>query len=365
MLEDTSQPQQLGLPVPGRVWSFRDITERNRIEMALRESEEFHRHLMSNLALGMVVIDPVTRVIETVNDTAAAMFGSAKENILGHRCHSFLCPALEGACPVIDLGNRVDNSEKVLICSDGSQRPILKTVRRTNIRGQEKLLECFLDITEQKKTEEALKENEEKFRDIFNHANDAIQVNLFTDGFPGLFIDVNDVACRMLGYTREEMLCLGPQDIITGFHDPPIETSLECIKTNGSAKFRTEHRRKDGTTVPVEISVHTTNQRNKKIAISVVRDISETKRNMNALRTANEKLNLLSGITRHDINNQLMALKGYLTLMEDEGPAKRSEHLQKGRDRRRTHHLDDPVHQDLRGHRGQCPHLAEPSVIGR
>ena len=86
-------------------------------------------------------------------------------------------------------------------------------------------MECFLDITEQKKTEEALKENEEKFRNIFNHANDAIQVNLFTDGFPGLFIDVNDVACRMLGYTREEMLCLGPQDIPTGFHHPSIETS--------------------------------------------------------------------------------------------------------------------------------------------
>ena len=176
-------------------------------------------------------------------------------------------------------------------------------------------------VIERKRMEEALREGEERFHEIFNYANDAIHVHEWTEpGVPGRFIDVNEVACRMLGYAREELFRMHPLDISTGYHDPPIEAVLESLKTTGRARFETEHRRKDGTIVPVEINSHLVNEHGKMKIVAVVRDISENKRNTNALQIANKKLNLLSSITRHDINNQLMALRGNLTLFETKHP---------------------------------------------
>jgi PAS domain S-box-containing protein len=141
---------------------FRDITERKRLEKELKESEEFHRQLMSNLSLGVVIVNPKTRTIESVNEAAATMFGSAEENIIGHRCYHYLCPGLEGACPVYDCGMEVKNLERTLVCADGSRRPILKTVKKINIRGQERMLECFMDITERERVQSALRETNKK-----------------------------------------------------------------------------------------------------------------------------------------------------------------------------------------------------------
>jgi PAS domain S-box-containing protein len=141
---------------------FRDITERKRLEKELRDSEEFHRQLMSNLSLGVVIIDPMTRTIETVNEAAAAMFGSSEGDIVGQRCYDHLCSGLEGACPVSDRGTEVKDLERTLVCADGTKRPILKTVKRINIRGQEKMLECFMDITERERVQSALRETNKK-----------------------------------------------------------------------------------------------------------------------------------------------------------------------------------------------------------
>jgi len=135
----------------------RDITDRKRSEEALQESEALQRQLLENLPMGVFIVDPATRLIESVNDQAANHFGAPKERIVGRRCHAFLCPAAEHACPVCDLGKVVDNAERELIRADGSTMPILKSVKKIRIGGQEKLLECFLDITERKATDEALR----------------------------------------------------------------------------------------------------------------------------------------------------------------------------------------------------------------
>jgi PAS domain S-box-containing protein len=183
----------------------------------------------------------------------------------------------------------------------------------------------FRDITESKQAEEALRESERKAREIFNNVNDALQVYEWTEeGLPGRFIDVNEVSCRMHGYTREEMLQLGPFDVSTEYHDPPMKEVLESLRTIGSAKFETELRRKDGKVIPIEVHAHNLITKGSKITIAAVRDITEIKRNTSALKNANEKLNLLSSITRHDINNQLIALTGYLTLMENQMDGGRS-----------------------------------------
>jgi PAS domain S-box-containing protein len=123
----------------------------------LRESEAFQRELLTNLPAGVVIVDPVTRQIEIINEHAAGLFGAHAELLIGKRCHKLLCPAQEGACPVCDLGQTVDHSERVMLCADGSRRAILKTVRRVRLGGREKLLECFADISERKASEERLR----------------------------------------------------------------------------------------------------------------------------------------------------------------------------------------------------------------
>ena len=148
--------------VLGAVLVFRDVTEEYRQREMLRESETLQRILLDNLPAGVVIVDPVTRVIERVNGHVSALFGAPADRLVGHRCHSLLCPASEGACPVLDLGKNVDNSERAMLRADGSRLPILKTVKRIRLNGQEKLLECFVDVSERKRAEEALARTAER-----------------------------------------------------------------------------------------------------------------------------------------------------------------------------------------------------------
>jgi PAS domain S-box-containing protein len=137
-----------------------------------------------------------------------------------------------------------------------------------------------------------LKESEKKFRDIFNNVNDAIHIHeIEPDGRPGRFIDVNEVACRMLQYPRDEMLRHTPLDFATDSHSRPIGQILEELITVRNAVFETGHMRKDGTIIPVEVNAHLITLQGKKVVLSVVRDITERKRVENALKESEEFLN--------------------------------------------------------------------------
>jgi PAS domain S-box-containing protein len=141
------------------------------------------------------------------------------------------------------------------------------------------------DITLRKSAEEALQESEEKFRRIFDMINDGIQIHeIQADGKPGKFIEVNEVACRMLQYTREELLELGPLDFVTGYHSRPLEEITGELLSTGHAIFETEHRRKDGTIIPVEINTHVVSLHARRMVVSTVRDITARKRVEEALR---------------------------------------------------------------------------------
>lgn len=131
----------------------RDVTDRKRAEEELREREQFQQALLKNLSAGVVIIDSATHVIESVNPAARELFGASIDDIVGRTCHSFLCPAQERACPITDLKLEVDNSERLLIRSDGTSIPILKSVKPFTVGGQEKLLEVFFDLTESKRME--------------------------------------------------------------------------------------------------------------------------------------------------------------------------------------------------------------------
>jgi PAS domain-containing protein len=132
-------------------------------EEALRESEERFRTILHSMQFGIVIIDAQTHTILDANEKALEMIKGGTDVIVGSVCHRFICPAESGKCPVTDLGQTVDSSERILITSQGEKIPILKSVIPTILSGKKVLIESFIDITERKRAEEALRESDDRF----------------------------------------------------------------------------------------------------------------------------------------------------------------------------------------------------------
>ncbi len=141
----------------GTVGVIRDISIRKKMEKDLAEREAQMRTIFDYASAGIVVIDPENHLIVDANPTALKMIGLDKEDVVGSVCHRFICPAEEGRCPITDLNETVDNSERILMTSEGNEVPILKTVAPIILKGRRHLLESFVDISRLKDTENQLK----------------------------------------------------------------------------------------------------------------------------------------------------------------------------------------------------------------
>lgn len=125
----------------------------------------------------------------------------------------------------------------------------------------------------------ALREREEKYRKLFNNIYDAIFLNALTeDGRMGPFLEVNDVACERLGYSREELLRLHPQDIIQEDTERKINNITKAIIKHGHLTFEMTLTGKSGDVYPVEVSAHVFPLGDSHVVLSIARDIRERKR---------------------------------------------------------------------------------------
>ena len=156
--------------------SDRDISERKRNEARIKENEEYQRLLLDNLSVGIFIIDPITRIIETVNTFASNIIGAPAESIVGRRCHSFVCKAMEDCCPICNRNEIADYSDKILSNAKGEEIPVLKTVKQITIGGKVKLLESFIEITERKQIEAKLRESDERKSSLIASMNDIVFV---------------------------------------------------------------------------------------------------------------------------------------------------------------------------------------------
>jgi PAS domain S-box-containing protein len=142
------------------------VIERKKAHDALQESEAKTRTILENMSAGFMIIDPETHAILDINTITAKMFGEEKEKIIGSICHKFICPAEYGKCPFTDLGQTIDNSERILINKEGHRIPILKSVVKINIGENKYLLENFTDITERKQAEGIIQQKNEQLQEL-------------------------------------------------------------------------------------------------------------------------------------------------------------------------------------------------------
>ncbi|MDP2796728.1 MAG: PAS domain S-box protein [Methanoregula sp.] len=149
--------------------NIRDITDRRRAEEAVIESEERFRTILHSMQTGVIVIDANSHTILDANQKSLDMIGGTRETVLGSVCHSFICPAEPGRCPITDLGQTVDSSECILFNAQKEKVPILKSVTATTLGGKKVLIESIIDITEHKRAEVALRESELRYRSLFEN----------------------------------------------------------------------------------------------------------------------------------------------------------------------------------------------------
>jgi diguanylate cyclase (GGDEF)-like protein/PAS domain S-box-containing protein len=123
----------------------------------LRDSEAYLKAIMASIKAGVMVIDIAKHEIVDINKAAAELIGIPRKNIIGKECHEYVCPAERGRCPITDLNQVVDNSERFLINARHRKVPIIKTVVPITFKNRQYLLETFIDITERKRMDEKLK----------------------------------------------------------------------------------------------------------------------------------------------------------------------------------------------------------------
>lgn len=171
------------------------------------------------------------------------------------------------------------------------------------------------EVESRAKAEQALRLSEERFRLLIENAQDS----LFVFDRSGSFVDVNPQACRQLGYTREELMALSVTDIVVDLSAGEMQEMMGRVDSDGHLTREGAHRRKDGATFPVEVSLAAFDTTVGRRYQALGRDITSRQRLEEQLRQAQkmESVGRLAGGIAHDFNNLLSSIIGFseLTLM--------------------------------------------------
>lgn len=169
---------------------------------------------------------------------------------------------------------------------DRNRRPIWAKVslKCLLIGGQKRVLSFARNISADKQAQEALQEAESRYETLLDSAADAI----FIHDNAGRLLQVNDAACKLLGYTRAEMQQMTLKDI-----DAPsyfsIKKNIRDSRERGQVFMETSLHRRDGTAVPVELSSRLIEYSGLPVAFSIARDITERKEAEKKLRQKENK----------------------------------------------------------------------------
>jgi PAS domain S-box-containing protein len=341
----------------GRVWSFREVTERKQAEEALRESQEELSTILNAAQVGIVLIDAESHTILRANPKALSLIGASESDVAGTICHTFICPTQRGKCPVTDLGHDINASERVLLTKNGKKIPIIKTVVLTQIGNRKVLVESFFDITDLKeaeqkllqkneeihtafeqltsaeeelrqnydklsKNEQALRESEEMFRALVEHSLDSIVITdftgtiLFANRTTGLIVDRTDYEALIGRNVLEFVDPVSKADMHRDFSIAAMGVDAYLVHY----KIITETKRE----IWVECIGKKIQFRNTAAMLISIRDVTKRRRDEELLRESENKfatvfrsspvaLTLVSATdgTFVDVNDAFLASTGY------------------------------------------------------
>ncbi|MCX5994501.1 MAG: PAS domain S-box protein, partial [Chloroflexi bacterium] len=283
----------------GIMGATRDITERIKAEEALRDSQDRYRLLADNSVDVIWTLDVKGR-LTYVNPSITRLLGYTVDEVMATKLSKLFAPAsAETARKLVKWGmaTGVEGSQ------DSSRSVVLEHVHKDGSTIWTEVVMLFLrdkqgrltgiqgvtrDITERKKAEEALRESEARYRELFENANDVI----YTHDLAGNFTSINKAAERVTGYTRDEALRMNITEVL-----PPeqVATARQMIarkvSDGGQTQYELEIVTKDGHKVLLEVNTRLIYEGGKPVGVQGIgRDITERKKMEQALKESEERL---------------------------------------------------------------------------
>jgi PAS domain S-box-containing protein len=266
-----------------------DLSEQKEAERERRNSERRYRSLFDSMHEG-VALHKLTRsggvadnyILLEVNRRYEDVLGIKREQVVNRLATEVYGtgepPYLKEYAAVVDSGSSFQFEtyfppmDKHFVVSAAPM-------------GDERFATIFFDVTEQKRVQQAIRQASESvakaeshYHLMFHSVSDAVFVHRFgADGLPGCYLEVNDNACRHLGYTREELLRLGPFDIDAPEEYSGVTVRAQRLRADGHLLWEGTHVAKDGRRIPVEVNTRLVDLDGSPAIISSVRDISARK----------------------------------------------------------------------------------------
>ncbi|WP_051554061.1 hybrid sensor histidine kinase/response regulator [Desulfobulbus elongatus] len=271
----SSTPIQVGNLEAGVTFTAVDITASKQAEMAVRASEERYRGLIE-LAVDGILLTTHEGIITESNSSMCAMLGMERASLIDRHLGALpFTPESVAKTPFrLELLHRSEIvlSERDLVRPDGS---LISVEMRTKMMPDGSCQSIFRDITERKRTEQALRESREKFALAFAHVPDSINITRLSDG---VFVETSKSFTGMTGYTREEVI--GKTSLeLNMWHDPADRQRVfEAMQTYGCCdNLEAVFRRKDGDLRTGLLSARLLMLNDEPHIISITRDISQLK----------------------------------------------------------------------------------------
>ena len=270
---------------------LRQETElRKHSEQALRQSAQRLRLHVEQTPLAVIEWDHDFRICAW-NPAAERMFGYSREEAMG-RHYAFIVPdsdrdavdAVGEALMKQRAGRRCANRNTTrdgrTITCEWFSTPLVDAAGQTV--GVASLV---MDVTDRKQAEAALRESEQWHRAILQTAMDGI----WRVDMQGRLLEVNEAYCRMSGYSEQELLGMHVRDLEAAERADDTASHIQRVIAQGTDRFETRHRRKDGSIYDVEVAVQHRHFEGECL-VAFLHDITARKRAQQALRESEELL---------------------------------------------------------------------------
>ncbi len=274
----------------------RDVTQERWAFDALRQAQARSSLLFASSPLPSWVYDLETLRLLEVNDAACEKYGWSREEFLAMTLLD-LRPMEDREAVVADVlrqAGRFQVSGWRHGLRDGTTIDVQLSSQRIEYAGRPAAMVVVHDITERLRAEAGLRESEARFRAVMEAAPDPMYVNDET----GRIVEVNERGCEVLGYSREEVLGLRVSDIDLAADPSKVEELMQALASRGRRVFPGQHRRKDGTTFPVEVALSALTLGGRPAMLAIARDVGEREEAQRAVRESQQLLQRAQALAR-------------------------------------------------------------------